>query len=312
MLKDEEMYKLKEKIEYDFDAQKWVVPPFVVKNKEVAFPKIKNAATFAKNSLEERELVWTGNDQPICNESGSDEGGFSTGFDGHKKMSRNEQMNGQFYAAESPSGMQNFHSPFAGAAGGSKNGMRDKFRGSNQLNIGEYYGSAGRNQQSSQSGSKENRMGQSRSKLYADNGSSLNMASNDSDTNAQRTVQMKKTKYNSMERDPGTNTEISPIMMKKKANVHLEPMSHKKVPTMPPSSSDMGISHSESNPILNAQVVNNDRVKLEKLNHIPSVKSNLLASDAQSNGKIESTPGSINYADMPVGKKSVLAPMSNM
>lgn len=62
MLKDEEMYKLKEKIEYDFDAQKWKVPPFVVKAREVAFPKIKNAATFAKNSLEERDLVWQNNE----------------------------------------------------------------------------------------------------------------------------------------------------------------------------------------------------------------------------------------------------------
>ena len=139
------MYKLKEKIEYDFDAQKWRVPPFVVKNREVAFPKIKNAATFAKNALEERELVWNGNDQPILNDSGSDDG-ISHGFDGRKKMSRNEHMNGQFYGNESPSGMQNFHSPFAGAAGGSKSGMRDKFRGSNQLNVNEYYGSAGRNQ----------------------------------------------------------------------------------------------------------------------------------------------------------------------
>ena len=96
MLKDEEMYKLKEKIEYDFDAQKWRVPPFVVKNKEVAFPKIKNAATFAKNSLEERELVWGGNDQPILNESASDEdGGMNGGFSGQgKKVSRNDKMNG--------------------------------------------------------------------------------------------------------------------------------------------------------------------------------------------------------------------------
>lgn len=62
MLKDEEMYKLKEKIKYDFDTQKWKVPPFVVKAKEVAFPKIGAAATFAKNSLEERDLVWQNND----------------------------------------------------------------------------------------------------------------------------------------------------------------------------------------------------------------------------------------------------------
>jgi hypothetical protein len=77
-------------------------------------------------------------------------------------------------------------------------------------------------------------MGASRSKLYADNSSSLNM--NDSDTQAvQRTVQMKKTKYNSMERDPTQEqSAISPIMMKKKANVHLQPMSHKKAPMMPP------------------------------------------------------------------------------
>ena len=45
--------------------------------------------------------------------------------------------------------------------------------------------------------------------------------------------------------------------------------------------SDAGISHSESNPILNAPVIN-DRVKLEKLNHIPSVKSNLMSNDNMS------------------------------
>ena len=38
MLKDGEMYKLKEKIDYDFEAGKWKVPPFIIKNKEVAFP----------------------------------------------------------------------------------------------------------------------------------------------------------------------------------------------------------------------------------------------------------------------------------
>ena len=40
MLKDSEMYKLKEKIKYDFDTGKWKVPPFLVKSKEVAFPKL--------------------------------------------------------------------------------------------------------------------------------------------------------------------------------------------------------------------------------------------------------------------------------
>ena len=55
----------------------------------------------------------------------------------------------------------------------------------------------------------------------------------------------------------------------------------------------------------------NDRVKLEKLNHIPSVKSNLMqVSDNMSQGGLEA-PG-LNYEAMPVGKKSVLAPINMM
>lgn len=82
-------------------------------------------------------------------------------------------------------------------------------------------------------------------------------------------------------------------MMKKKANVHLQPMSHKKahmlqssigVPSMK-AATDKPMPHSESNPLL-APVIN-DRVKLEKLNHIPSVKSNLMQSDNGSQGQLE-------------------------
>ena len=43
MLKDGEMYRLKEKIDFDFESGKWKVPPFLVKAKEVAFPKIRMA-----------------------------------------------------------------------------------------------------------------------------------------------------------------------------------------------------------------------------------------------------------------------------
>ena len=52
MLKDGEMYKLKEKIEFDFEKNKWIVPPFIIKNKEVAFPKIKNAMNLVKENLD--------------------------------------------------------------------------------------------------------------------------------------------------------------------------------------------------------------------------------------------------------------------
>jgi len=73
------------------------------------------------------------------------------------------------------------------------------------------------------------------------------------------------------------NEKLSPVIMKKKANVHLEPMSHKKAQLLQGGTSlaiDAPMIHSESNPLLQPPVIN-DRVKLEKLNHIPSVKSNL-------------------------------------
>lgn len=57
MLKDGEMYRLKEKIEYDFEAGKWKVPPFLVKAKEVAFPRIKNAMGLVRDELDQREVV---------------------------------------------------------------------------------------------------------------------------------------------------------------------------------------------------------------------------------------------------------------
>lgn len=43
MLKPGEIVKIKEKTEFDFDKNKWIVPSFYVRNKEVALPKIKNA-----------------------------------------------------------------------------------------------------------------------------------------------------------------------------------------------------------------------------------------------------------------------------
>lgn len=120
--------------------------------------------------------------------------------------------------------------------------------------------------------------------------------------------------------------EVSPLVMKKKANVHLEPMSHKKAHllqtglgavkgSLPSGTLDGGMNHSESNPLLAAPVIN-DRVRLEKLNHIPSVKSNLMSSDNLSQGQPGGPGGDaragLNYEAMPVGKKSTLAPISVM
>jgi len=57
MLKEGEMYRLKEKIEYDFESGKWKVPPFLIKNKEVAFPRIKNAMNLVRDEMDQREVV---------------------------------------------------------------------------------------------------------------------------------------------------------------------------------------------------------------------------------------------------------------
>ena len=57
MLKEGEMYRLKEKIEYDFETGKWKVPPFLIKNKEVAFPRIRNAMSLVKEEMEQRDIV---------------------------------------------------------------------------------------------------------------------------------------------------------------------------------------------------------------------------------------------------------------
>ena len=59
MIKEGEMYRLKEKIEYDFEAGKWKVPAFIIKNKEVAFPKIGigKAMNFVKENLDQRDIV---------------------------------------------------------------------------------------------------------------------------------------------------------------------------------------------------------------------------------------------------------------
>ena len=52
MLKDGEMYRLKEKIEYDFESGKWKVPPFLIKSKEVAFPRIRNAMNLVRDEMD--------------------------------------------------------------------------------------------------------------------------------------------------------------------------------------------------------------------------------------------------------------------
>lgn len=59
LLTKNELYKIKDKVEFDFDKNKWLVPPFILKNKEVSFPKIANAINLVEQNFEERELAFT-------------------------------------------------------------------------------------------------------------------------------------------------------------------------------------------------------------------------------------------------------------
>lgn len=74
MLKEGEMYRLKEKVKYDFEAGKWQVPPFLIKNKEVAFPKIRNAMSLVKEELDQREIVMADTGEVLSDRASSKSG----------------------------------------------------------------------------------------------------------------------------------------------------------------------------------------------------------------------------------------------
>lgn len=44
LMKDEEIAKLRMKSKYDEDANDWVIPPFILKAKEVTLPAMKKNA----------------------------------------------------------------------------------------------------------------------------------------------------------------------------------------------------------------------------------------------------------------------------
>ena len=58
-------------------------------------------------------------------------------------------------------------------------------------------------------------------------------------------------------------------------------------------------------------------MKLEKLQHIPSVKSNLMSQENNSQTDLNAKPvygngPGFDYENMPIGKKTMLAPLSNV
>lgn len=56
---DEQMYKVKEKTEWDEERRKWKLPPFLIKQKEVQFPKLGNANQFIQEELAQNDIEFT-------------------------------------------------------------------------------------------------------------------------------------------------------------------------------------------------------------------------------------------------------------
>lgn len=56
LLSKAELYKIREKTQFDENEMKWVVPYFYLRGKEVVLPKINARDTVAKE-MQERELV---------------------------------------------------------------------------------------------------------------------------------------------------------------------------------------------------------------------------------------------------------------
>ena len=58
---DEQMYKIKERTEWNEARNKWVIPAFVIKAKEIQLPKLgPNAKDFIQEELENQEVNFVG------------------------------------------------------------------------------------------------------------------------------------------------------------------------------------------------------------------------------------------------------------
>ncbi len=72
LMRDEEIAKIKMKSEYDDDREDWVVPPFMLKAKEVTLPTLKKQGyDVMEQEKENRELAIEGD----CDDDLEDDGG---------------------------------------------------------------------------------------------------------------------------------------------------------------------------------------------------------------------------------------------
>ncbi len=88
LLKDEEIAKLKIKSSYDEGIDDWIIPPFILKGKEVTLPSLKkNGYDVMEQEKENRDLAIE-NDESDENENANAAAGRRTGgFNGARHRS---------------------------------------------------------------------------------------------------------------------------------------------------------------------------------------------------------------------------------
>ena len=92
-------------------------------------------------------------------------------------------------------------------------------------------------------------------------------------------------------------------------------MNHKQAAVLQPAGlQGPNLAQSESHSLLTGGPVVKDRVTLEKLLHNPSVKSNLMSQDGSGSqtdlNALGTNQNSFDYQNMPIGKKTILAPLN--
>ena len=96
LVTEENLYKIKEKTSWDEEMRKWKLAPFVIKQKEVAFPKLGlGAHQFVQDELEKDEIKFndtrqSDNNTPYQNMGNDRSQRKTNGF----KESRNKQRGG--------------------------------------------------------------------------------------------------------------------------------------------------------------------------------------------------------------------------
>jgi len=90
---DEQMYKVKDRTEWNEEKRKWKLPPFIIKQKEVQFPKLGNANQFIQDELDQNEVTFATGNEGVNGGSNS----LQTHFQNQSSSQSNTQRKNNHY-----------------------------------------------------------------------------------------------------------------------------------------------------------------------------------------------------------------------